>query len=290
MHPFDRTTTQHDLATLRTLLNDFFAGVDDAAWGNHTGARDKDWTLHETLAHVAAIAEAFNVAVFAGRRGIAVELGDVERRTDLRDWNERQIRARMDKTPSALIAELNEQFQQAMDYIDLLTDDELTAMVAFPIYNRPAPLSNFIEWQLSHAGVVHAAQLPRGLHQRPLWTHYPPDFAHRMANRFMLHFSWAYWHTLAPELHAVMHFHVDGDGGGDWTLVAAPDGGDVAVGAPDAPTYTLTFQDVGTLFGAFTYDVTLPEALRDRRLVVSGGRPREAFDVLKLFAPTPPRG
>jgi hypothetical protein len=289
MSNFDRQKTIDDLNTLREVVSQFLEALQPADWERKTGNRDKDWTVAETLAHTATVAEAFNMVVYAGRRGVPAEVTSIQRREDLREWNAREIEVKLSKhTLEHLRTQLDEELTQAATYADLLNDEELMKMTVFPVYNRPAPLGNFIDWQLSHLGVVHGAQFPRPLDQAPLWERYSGEMRRRQVDRFVRHMSWAYWHTYAPDVNVTYHFHVDGPEGGDWTLVAAPDGGSASQGVPESPDYTFWYAEPGVMFSLFTGNETFLTALKRRELRIEGDK-RRALDIIRLFAATPPR-
>ncbi|NJL94021.1 MAG: hypothetical protein HC915_09960, partial [Anaerolineae bacterium] len=125
------------------------------------------------------------------------------------------------------------------------------------VYNRPCTALNFLEWQLSHTGVVHGAQLTRAVPYPPLWTRYSPDFTARQIDRFLRHLSVAYWQDYAPGLTARLVMEVEGAGGGLWHLVAAPDGGLAGPGALPEADFHLRFANPAVLFGVFTMELPL---------------------------------
>jgi hypothetical protein len=290
MRELHRDTTLEDMKTLQTTLNQFFDGVRGDDWSRKTGSRDQDWTLLETLAHLTSVMSAFNDAIEAGMRGQAIRVGTVQKREDLRQWNTETIAdLSSTHTPTELIAQMNDRLGQAATYAAILTPQQAAHEVLFPIYNRPAPLWNFVEWQLSHAGAVHGAQMTRALDQAPLWERFGGPMRQRQLDRFLRHFSWAYWQSHAPDLTATIHMQVAEDFGGDWALVAAPDGGAMIPGVPDSPDFVLWFANPDTLFSVFTMNLSFVEAMKRGVFRVDHGEARRALTLITLFAPSPPK-
>lgn len=276
-----------DFEELRAVLASFYHHLSQEAWDAPTGEREKDWTLHELTAHLVSIAQLLNAATEAALAGDELVIENYEKREDLRAWNAAQIDERTQQAPVELKAELFDELRAGRDLAAALTAEQLAERLDFVVYNRPAPVLNLVEWHLSHIGVVHAAQLTRPTEQPPLWTHYSDEFTHRQIDRFMRHFSWAYWNTLAPEVNAKLNFHIGGESGGDWLLVAAPDGGNVSQGTTKKPDYDLTFADASVLFGVFTIEVPMEEVLNSGDLKMTGD-PQKVHGLLRLFSASPP--
>ena len=286
---FDTVSTAQDLQTLRGILTQFYGGVRDDDWGRKTGSREKDWTLAETTAHVTSVAQTFNKALEAGIAGASTEIPGLARREDLPDWNASQVASLLAQhTPAEMVTQLDLEFERAAQLATALTPEQAKIEIPFAFYNRPAALGNLMLWQLSHLGVIHGAQLPRPLDQAPLWERYDGAMRQRQLGRFLLHFSWAYWNTLAPDLTATLHMQISGAYGGDWTLVAAPDGGTVLAGIPENPTYVYYFANPDVFFSLFTVNETFQNAQAHGEFKVTTGDPTDAIRLLRCFAASPP--
>ncbi|MEL6148757.1 MAG: maleylpyruvate isomerase N-terminal domain-containing protein [Chloroflexota bacterium] len=277
-----------DFTEFESALAEFLHHVPADGWSNPTGTRDKDWTLHETLAHVVSVARLFNEAMTAALAEKPLVLPNFIRREDLREWNIVQIAALVKTSPADLMSMLFKALNAARDRAKTLSPEQMAMTIALPVYNRPVPVRDLIDFQLSHAGIVHAAQLPRAIDAAPLWTRYSDPLTRRQLDRFMRHFSVAYWNTLAPEQHVTINMVVEHPAeGGAWHLVAAPDGGRAGDGKAADADYTVTFTDANALFGVFTVAVPLKEALSSGAMTTSDDW-RTVFKVLRLFSATPP--
>ncbi|MEM6284563.1 MAG: hypothetical protein AAF787_20405 [Chloroflexota bacterium] len=284
------TTQQYtdDFTEFESALAEFLHHVPADGWKNPTGTRDRDWTLHEALAHVVSVARLFNEAITAALTETPLFLPNFTQREHLQEWNMVQIAALVKTSPAELISMLFKELNVARDHAKTLSPQQMAMTVAVPVYNRPLTVRDLIDFQLSHAGNVHAAQLPRAIGAPPLWTRYSDPLTQRQLDRFIRHFTVAYWHTLAPELYVKINMLVQHENeGGAWHLVAAPDGGLAGEGTlPDAD-YTVTFVDASTLFGVFTVAVPLKEALSSGAMTTSDDW-RKVFKVLRYFSATPP--
>lgn len=291
MATFDPFGIYADIGTLRDVLDAFGNTTSVEGWQTRTGDREKDWTTHQVLAHLLTVATVFNRMVDAALNDQHdLLIGGLSERTDLAKWNAEQIAANTNEVyPSMLIAGLLSELETARQKAARMSPDEAEKTAFLRIYNRPAPAYNFLDWQLSHAGIVHGAQLTRGIGQPPLWKYYPDAMIHRQVERFLRHFSWAYWPTYAPDgFQRVMNMYVEGDNGGVWHLAAMPDGGGLWDGEADEPDYRIIFAAPEVLFGIFTYHLSMQEAIEKGWLRIEGDA-HEAVALLKLFAPSPPK-
>ena len=286
--PFDARAIVNDFSEFRTLLLSYWQNVPEGAWALRTGSRDKDWTLHQLLAHLMSIAVMFNRAIEAALYGKPLATDGLDTRRHLAVWNETQIAARVQTAPAQLIHELMSELSSAAERVQHLTPDEATRTIYLPVYDEKVRVIDMLEWQLSHAGVIHAAHLTRPLHQPPLWTHYSPGLLNRQVERFMSQFSAAYWPDYGDAQRVVMNFHIEGEGGGAWFVIATPRGARYGIGSVENPRYVLDFDSPDTLFGIFTVHVSIPDALANNQIRMTGD-PTAAMGLLRLFNPSPPK-
>lgn len=272
-----------DFAEIRTIITQYLTQVPDEAWQLKTGKRDDDWTLHQTLAHVTAIAGVFNQTVDCALEGREFHTSKFERR-DLSAWNECEIAQRASTSPQALTAQLLAELEGAEERYANLGPEDAEKPLYLRVYNRPARAIDFLDWQLSHLGVIHAAQLTRPLNLPPLWEQFSPDLVERQVDRFMRHFSYAYWQELGEGVVGDIHFQI---GANDWFLQMNPQGGDYGQGVPENPLFRMRFSSPQQFFGAFTFHISLLRAVVSGEIVVDGD-PKEVINHLKLFAATPP--
>ena len=288
MTTFDREVYLADLRAFRRILANHIDAIPADTWDARTGSRDRDWTLKQTLAHLVSIAILFNQATEAAARRQPLIAPGLEQREKLRAWNESQIATFAREPVEGLTAALFGAFDDTARVVEGLTAEQAQIYGDTPVYNRPARVMDFIDWQLSHAGVIHAAQIAYPTPAPPLWEHYGPELTHRQLERFIRHFSYVYWPEYGAGLDAAINFRVGGETGGDWHIVADADGGDFGGGAVDNARFEMQFADAATLFGLFTIHLTFPDALRSGALRVTGDF-HDIMTVMKLYTPTPPK-
>lgn len=283
---FEQTTS--DLKNFHSIASQFWKNIPDDAWENKTGARDKDWTLHETLAHVLSIAQLFNKATDAALRGEELQVKGFEQREDLGAWNDEQIARLSRLAPNGLIVQLLQELRITHDKASQLTAETAEKTVFMPNFNRPARAIDTIHWQLSHAGVVHGAQVTQPLNMSPLWHQYNDDVLHRMVGHFLNQWSFVYWADLGSDTAQVINFHIDGEAGGDWHLVAAPDGGAHAEGSVDGAEFDLFFTSPDIFLSVFTGYMHMREAMVSGQMRLASDV-RDTMAILGLFSPKKPK-
>lgn len=289
MTGFDKQAILDDLREFQAMLAAFWEGVLDDVWKLRTGGRDKDWTLHEVLAHLVSIARLFNLAAEAAiQQTPPTPIDGLAKRTDLGEWNLQQIAELSQNAPQVLIEWLLDEFNATAMLAGGLTPEQAEQTVFLPPYGRSGRAIDCIDWQLSHAGVIHAAQITRPLAQSPLWEAYSPGLLHRQVDRFIRHFSVAYWPEYGDGQETVMNFHIGGESGGVWHVIAAPDGGHCGAGGVEHAPINLHFDSPATLFGVFTVQINMGDALSSGRMRVEGDAAR-ALKLMRLFTPSPPR-
>jgi hypothetical protein len=289
MPTYDPQSILDDFTEFRAILDNHLQDVPADAWDRRTGEREKDWTLKQTLAHLAAIAGLFNLGVDAALSQTTIVVEGLTQRVDLRDWNEAQIAARESLTVDELTAQLFGEFDKAMQSAPALTQEQPYLCAFPPTYNRPARVVDFIEWQLSHAGVIHASQITRPLdNNAPLWEQYSPELLQRQIDRFLRQFSYAYWPDYSDGLEAAINFYIGGDSGGEWHIIANPDGGSVGKSAIEDAAFKLHFANPGILFGVFNIHIPIMDALTSGDMQVEGDI-SQMIEIIKLFAASPPK-
>src|SRR5262245_4016763 len=102
-----------DIKTFHKLSGDFWRTAPDEAWNKRTGQREKDWTLHQCLAHLLSIAIVFNKATDAAIRGEALDIREFTNREQLSDWNSAEIARLSQVPPNGLIVQLLHEWQAA---------------------------------------------------------------------------------------------------------------------------------------------------------------------------------
>ncbi|RMF76493.1 MAG: hypothetical protein D6737_20060 [Chloroflexi bacterium] len=289
MTTFDPQTTFDDFIEMTAIVEHFWRHIPPNVWEMRTGTRDKDWTLWETLAHLVAIAEMFNRAIEHALTGSKrLHIDGFVHRTDLRAWNEAEIAAREYFSANELLMLLLTALEEAAEYAQSLTPQEANLMIAIPAYNRAFRVLDYIDFQLSHVGVIHGAQVSRPIDNQPLWRRCSPGLLQRQVDRYIRQMSAAYWPDVGGDLVAPINFYIDGESGGEWHIIAAPDGGSAGAGVVDDPFLTIRFAEPDVLFGVFTVHLSFTDALTSGQMRIDDDG-RQAAHILRLFSASPPK-
>ncbi len=288
MPSFDPPAMLADFDEFKTIFQNFADAVPADAWSLKTGERDKDWTMHETLAHLVSVARLFNMAAEYALSETSFDVQDFTERAFLGTWNKREIAELSQKAPADLVAQLVAELSNTQKIIPRLTEDNFTNLADLPVYNRPSRALELVDWQLSHAGIIHAAQITRPLKQPPLWEHYSDAMTHRQIDRFVRHFSYAYWQELGPQERHVINLEILGETGGNWHLVGDADGGDFGQGLVEDASYHAQFATPQTFFGVFTFHIPFLQAIQSKQIQFKSDM-RATMEILRLFSATPPK-
>jgi hypothetical protein len=284
MNGFEPKTLTEDIVAFKTIFQEFAKAIPLDAWAKKTGTREKDWTLHDTIAHLVSIAVGFNRVADAAINQHKFLMPGLGNRSDLQAWNDAEIASRQRRPHLALVAEFTSELDRAIGYLDTITPEQMEQTEFLRVYNRPARAIDFLAWQLSHAGVIHAAQVTRPLSIEPLWSQFPSEMRWRQADRFIRHFSVAYWQEFGPQSAEAINIHI---GDAAWHLIAAPDGGSAGQGAKADAKYTLTFTTPEILFGVFTFHLSIRDALQNDQMKIAGDF-RDTMSLMRLFSASPP--
>ena len=284
MSAFEPDALAADFAQVGRVLADFCAARSPGDWSRKTERRAKGWTLHQTLAHLAATAEVLYQAAENTLRGLPVSF-PLSRRTELAAFNERSLAERLHVPPQALADALFEILEHCAERCSILTADELTRSMSAPFYNRPLTVAEALGWQLIHPGMVHAAQLANGAGVAPLWVHYPPELMQRQITRLFNIMSHSYWPERGGDLRASINFVVAGPGGGRWHVTVAPDGGNAGAGAVPRPALTVWTPSAHALCRLLMIQVS-PLGAIVRGQMLAWGDIGLGFKIPYLFIPT----
>lgn len=276
-----------DLRDFREIFAEFARTIPPNAWDLQTGTREQDWTLRQTMAHLVSIAQTFNRTAQAAVTQMPLLTPGMEKRDDLRAWNRTQIAELADIHSDHLIERFLVELDYAAQYLTGLSDDDLAQTVHLRVYGRAATARDFLDFQISHAGIIHGAQISRPLDQPPLWERYPAGLLHRTIERFLRQMAVAYWPEHGGSALRAINFVIDGDNGGEWHIWAGPEGANVYEGSTEDASFRMRCADANALFGLFTVHIPLKDALQNGSLQFEPGW-REVMTFFDLFAPTAP--
>jgi hypothetical protein len=176
------------------MLQAFLEDIELDVWsqrGRHVQA--SEWTLHQTVAHLVAAAEFYCSALQQTLRHKTFVVPGFQQRQDLPAYNQQEIQRRQHLQPPALIAALQQALTDTVEIAQHLRPDQLSWQVAIPVFNRPLTVLELLETQITHPGMVHAAQIARPANRDPLWRGYEDAFLHRMLTRFFHLMTLIYW-------------------------------------------------------------------------------------------------
>jgi len=273
-----------DMGFFRDIYLKFWQSVPNTAWELRTGGRDKDWTLHQTLAHIVSIGDLFNLAINAALHGKILTVKGLKSRHDLPTFNHSEIMRLQQLSPPELINRLNAIFEFANQTASKISSKQAQQKSMLYVYNRPIPVQDYLDFHLSHMGVVHAAQVTRPLEQTPLWENYSDDFKSRQVKRFLKHFSVAYWQDY-NDIDGAMNVRINGIG--DWHLLMNQQGGELCDGLDNTAQYGIRFTHPNILFSVFTVAIPMRTALQMRAMQILDGEDT-TLKMLRLFGATPP--
>ena len=285
MTAFEPAVLADDFSQVSRILADFVAARSLQDWSRKTEERPQGWTLHQTLAHLTATAQAIYQAIDDTLDSRTVSFPGITRRAELAAYNARAIAAREQTAPPTLAEELLAVLDHCAERCSSLKKHELALPFSAPFYNRPLSVAEALGWELMHPGVVHAAQLANGASLKPLWTHYAPDLLRRQITRFFHIMSHSYWPERGGDLRASIHFVVAGQSGGRWHLVLDPNGGRAGEGTMPRPTLIVWMRSADVLCRLMTFQINPAGALA-RGQMLAWGNIGLGFRLPYLLTPT----
>lgn len=283
---FAPMTMAADARRLQQVLAGFFAGVpSDVDWNHPTERQGTGWTLYQTLAHVTAVAEAFQWVIDETLAGRHATMTGFTSRTDLPTYNERQIIARQHIAPKKLMQTLLDIFDRLAHRCVLLTPGELLLRVDIPVYNSPMSIAEVIGTQLIHLNIVHAAQLANGAGLKPMWLSYTPELMQRQLTRLFYVMPYTYWTERGGNLRATINYIVDGPGGGRWSLKIGPTGATVREGTTRWARLNMWMSNPRVVCRILTFQTTMVQEMLSGQALAWGdlGLGSKLFS---LFSPT----
>lgn len=275
-----------DLRLLARLLSMFLEDIEPDVW-QQRGERvpESEWTLHQTVAHLAAAAEFYHsVLRYALTRETLVVPG-FQQRQDLPAVNQREIQQRQHLQPADLMISLKQALVNTAEIAQQLTPEQFSWPVTVPVFNRSLTIFELLEMQVVHPGIVHAAQLARPAGKDPLWQAYEDAVLHRMLTRFFHLMSLIYWPERGGTLQTMLRFVVAGPAGGAWHIGVSPAACWSEEGRGPKPRMTLRAASADVLCQVFTGQLAPGRAFFARKLFVWGDV-RLAFRLATLFSPT----
>ena len=267
---FDLRTLADDLCEVRRIYARFFATLDESRWDKPVKGGPKEWTLHETVAHLCALNGAGIESIKHTLRGEPYTFKGLDSRHDLNAYNRKGIDEHLDIPMKALCAELLGILDEAACIAHSLqaAQAELTAPMA--IYNRPVTIVEALNIIMVHAGLFHSAQVAEPVGLPPLWIQFSPDIHHRMIGRTMAAFSLLYRYDIGGSLRSTLAFRIDGSRGGEWHIDLSPQATASGEGVVEHPRLVIHLRETAVFCQMLTGRLNLPVALLTGQLKLRG--------------------
>ena len=258
---FDPQTLADDLLEVRRIYAEFFATLDETSWDKPVKGGSKEWTLHETVAHLCALNGAGLESIKHTLRGEPYTFVGLDNRYKFNAYNRKGIDEHLDIPMKELCAKLLDILDEAASIARNLRPDQAELTVQMPIYNRPVRIVEALSIIMFHAGLFHSAQVAEPAGLPPLWMQLSPEIRHRVIGRTMRAFSLLYRLDIGGSLRDTLVFRVDGPGGGEWYVELSPDAPASGEGVVEHPGLVIHLRETAVFCQMLTSRLNLPMAL-----------------------------
>ena len=267
---FDPQTLADDLLEVRHIYARFFASLDETRWDSPVKGGPKEWTLHETVAHLCALNGAGLESIQHTLRGEPYTFIGLDSRYEFNAFNRMGIDKNLNIPMKELCAKLLDILNEVANIARNLTPDQAELTAQMPIYNRPVRIVEALSIILIHAGLFHSAQVAEPAGLPPLWIYLSPEIRHRMVGRVMRAFSLLYRYDIGGSLRDTIVFRVDGRGGGEWHVDLAPEAATSGEGAVEHPGLVIHLRETAVFCQMLTSRLNLPMALISGKMKLRG--------------------
>lgn len=258
---FEPQTLADDLLEVRSIYARFFATLDETSWDKPVKGGPKEWTLHETVAHLFAWNDAGLESIKHTLRGETYTFRGLETRYEFNAYNRKRIDEHLKIPIKELCTKLLEILAEAADIARNLTPDQAKLANHMAIYNRPVTIVEALSILIFHMGLAHTAQVAEPAGLPPLWKQLSPEFRHRVIERMARALSLLYRRDIGGSLRARIAFRVDGPDGGEWYVDISPDSQTSGEGVLDHPSLVIHLRDTSVFCRMPTSRLNLPLAL-----------------------------
>ena len=267
---FDPQILASDLCEVHRIYANFFSGLNMEAWDKPVKAGSKEWTQHETVAHLCALTGAGLESIQHTLRGEPYVFDGLTDRYHLVAYNRHGIEEHLSLPMKELCAEFLNIISQTAEIARTLQPGEAELASEMPIYNRPVKIVEAMSIMMFHAALHHSAQVTEPSGVPPLWKQLSPEIRHRVIGRVMRALSLLYRYDLGGDLRAVFVFEMEGPGGGAWHVDVSPEKTSSHEGIPDHPSLTLHFRKTDAFCLLMTGRLNLPISLLTGQLKLRG--------------------
>ena len=269
-NPFDPQIIADDLYEVRRIYAEFFSGLKMENWERPIKAGSKEWTLHETVAHLCALTGAGLESIQYTLHGEEYVFQGLSDRYHFNAFNRQGIDEHLSLPMRELCAEFLSILDETACIARNLRPEQIELASEMPIYNRPVKIVEAMSIMMFHAGLHHSAQVAEPMGIPPLWKQLYPEIRHRVIGRVMRALSLLYRYDLGGDLQAVIAFKMDGPGGGSWHVDVSPESTFSAEGVVAHPSLLLHLNKTDVFCQMFTGRLNLPLALLTGHLKLHG--------------------
>jgi hypothetical protein len=232
---FTPQTLAKDLCEVSRIYAGFLADLDEASWDKPVKGSPKEWTLHETIAHLCALNGDGLESIKHTLRGESYTFIGLDSRYAFNAYNRKGIDEHLDIPMKALCARLLDILDEAASIARDLRADQAEVAAQLPIYNRPVKTAEVLSIIMIHIGLFHTAQVAEPASVPPLWEQLSPEIRHRAIGRTMRAFSLLYRCDIGGSLRTTIVFRIDGPGGGEWYVQLSPEAPTSRAGGVEHP-------------------------------------------------------
>jgi hypothetical protein len=269
-NPFDPQILADDLCEVRRIYAEFFSSLKLENWEKPVKGGSKEWTLHETVAHLCALTGAGLESIQCTLHGEEYVFNGLTDRYHFNAFNRHGIDEHLSLPMRELCAEFLSILDETACSARNLRPDQCELASEMPIYNRPVKIVEAMSIMMFHAGLHHSAQVAEPMGVPPLWKQLAPEIRHRVIGRVMRALSLLYRYDLGGDLQAVIAFKMDGPGGGNWHVDVSPESTFSEEGVASHPSLLLHLNRTDVFCQMFTGRLNLPLALLSGHLKLHG--------------------
>jgi hypothetical protein len=267
---FDPQTLADDLLEVRRIYAEFFAALKESDWDKPVKGGSREWTLHETIAHLCALNGAGLESIQHTLRGEPYIFTGLEDRYKLNAYNRKGIDDLLGIPMKELCARFLDIHNEAARIAHDLRPDQAGLTSSMSIYNRPVSIVEALSILTFHAGVIHATQVAEPAGVPPLWEQLSPGFRQRAIERVMRAFSLLYRLDIGGSQRATLAFRIDGPDGGEWYVKLSPDAPTSGEGVVKHPNLTIHLRETAVFCRMLTGRLNLPVALLTGQMKLRG--------------------
>ena len=268
---FDPQALADDLTEINRIYSRFFATLDESSWDKPAKGGPKEWTMHETVAHLCALHRTGLESINHALRGEPYTYVGLENRYQLNAYNRKGIDAHLHMPTKELFARFLDIHEEAARIARDLQPAQAELLTSpMPFYNRHLSVVEALGIMTFHAGLIHTAQVAEPAGVSPLWEQLSPEIRHRLIGRVMRAFSLLYRRDIGGSLNATLVFRVDGLGGGEWYVNLSPNVSTSGEGVVDHTNLVIHLRDTTVFCQMLTGRFKLPAGLISGRMKLRG--------------------